>query len=1133
MKKWFILPRYKDLFAISILFLISLTPFLWLKGNYLVLGHDSGIPLSPTPHFLDRLQTWTFRYDAGTDQTFALGGFFIHGFEALLNRLPLTLSVQQSVQFSVYIFLMGLAMYLFCRTVFPDDDRVIAITAAVFFQINHFVLQGWFIAERTKFSLYIALPLLLLLLYKLFTTRSSPITLASVSSLILFVLNGGGFLPLYASIFLCLGLWSIVFITLERDKKRGIQRILYYGITLGITSLLLQMYWLLPYAVYVKSNFQVEVAKSGGIDGVINWVKSISQNTSYLNLLRLQGIQEWYVNVEHPYAKYYFSNVLLVLASYCFIGVFLFAVLQLQKSKYKRQLVLLVSTILIALFFMAGSHPPFGSVYLFFIKHIPGFIAFRTPYYKFAPAFYVCFGPILGVFFYFVTSQKVLRKIPWLIKVSVPVVLLCLYFFPFFSSNFFQYTHHLSTKVSVPEYVTEYAQYSNSPDFPYKRILLLPGNSPENSVYSYAWGYWSLASLQSLLDRNAYISPSYGLSLEKKMVIDLYSALQSNNSNWEVLADHLHVDAILIQRDFTPYYYRGRLVDAGTFETALSDSKRVKVDRLFGQWELYSFESHAQAIAKQYIEVEDKTSQFGVASFLAKLFPENNIIFTDGKIDNAAVERRASVLFPECQDCLLQRTQSYFADSKVVFTPGSSLESLGHFMTFFSDKSQTASPVESLHTLYVLQASFNRKVESDARVSIWRVYFQQLARYSKELDTYLTQFDQTSQQNSVLQGYYNNLLFQLSQLKDMSKLVDKQEEAELFLESTALVKKMITSSESKLVSTQIIHKNIFLADVSVPGEYAMYVHTPSMNVSSNERQKRLQLRHNDENLQRDIDPTLDWQNIGTLFLDKGGQKLELEDVELDDSKYFPKEILDQSNKDEGYAVIVRSTQNCSKIPIGQLSSDRYNLSFEIKSGLGEFEPSFHVTYDEEKLPELPFWGITQKISDSSWKKIQIPFAATERKQYEFKICDSGAKEDRTVYLRKLKLDREVEPLIALVHEDTASVVSTPSGETKYSLPTNTHILVDSSSVTTGILRLPLPYSPNWEISNSQSRTIRTDGDLLGIVISDASDGQQFHTELQYKLQKYYKIGWTISAVSCLFIFLTLLFIHYSHAQKNT
>src|SRR3989338_7803664 len=172
MKKFFYSINKRVMLELLIIFSLSLFPLNWFPGDTVITGHDSGNALIPINHFLDRLYVWTNRWGLGSDQSYALGAFFIHGLEALISSLGATLQWQQKINYIFWLFLPGLTMYIFAYFTFPKK-RYLPLIASVLFMFNHFLLQGWFVTERTKFSTYAVLPLLLLYIFKMHEGRIS------------------------------------------------------------------------------------------------------------------------------------------------------------------------------------------------------------------------------------------------------------------------------------------------------------------------------------------------------------------------------------------------------------------------------------------------------------------------------------------------------------------------------------------------------------------------------------------------------------------------------------------------------------------------------------------------------------------------------------------------------------------------------------------------------------------------------------------------------------------------------------------------------------------------------------------------------------------------------------------------
>src|SRR5438046_113625 len=67
--------------------------------------------------------------------------------------------------------------------------------------------------------------------------------------------------------------------------------------------------------------------------------------------------------------------------------------------------ILLLLLSLVGIFLSAGGHPPLGNVYIFMMKHIPGFASFRSAYYKFMPTVYLSFAILIATAVYYLLNK--------------------------------------------------------------------------------------------------------------------------------------------------------------------------------------------------------------------------------------------------------------------------------------------------------------------------------------------------------------------------------------------------------------------------------------------------------------------------------------------------------------------------------------------------------------------------------------------------------------------------------------------------------------------------------------------------------------------------------------------------------
>jgi len=624
MKKIF---KNKTFIELFIIFLLGLTPLLWFKNDLVIAGHDAGLPLDPIAHFLDRLYVWTERFGFGADQSVSLSGLFIHGSEAFVSSIVHSLQAEQKIIFIFWFVLPGITMYYFASKIAQKHNlKYFTLPVVIFYMFNHFLLQGWFIVERTKFSLYAALPLILSLLFDWKEGKRGAIKTSLLISLILLFLNGGGSLPLFGGIIIAF-LAFIIFYLVKEFSIRNVSRIFVLILVTIITSIFLNAYWILPYGYYSLHSYSTEVLKAGGVAGILGWIRYISQETSFVNLFRLQGIPDWYNNVSHPYANIFLENPILIIISLLIPILAFSSLLIVKKKEVKEKILFFAFLALLSMFFSAGSHPPFGAMYLFLVNNLPGFIAFRTPFYKFAPALWFSYAILIGFALNYYLNIIEKKK---LIFSKVLLALFCtgviLYSFPFLTGSFFDYSKsERSTRIKVPDYILRFGEWSQSPERKNKRTLVLPPLNFINRYESYSWGYWSLTPLTSLITNSPMVNQA-GLTKNEIEIVDkLYWMMKTNEPGWQDLSKFLGIESFLLRKDIN-WNSKDSLTDKPSMYTEALKESDLLMAKKFGEWEVYDFKGEknnnnitvASSLSYLYGDVSDLDLLFSLPNMNIK-----------------------------------------------------------------------------------------------------------------------------------------------------------------------------------------------------------------------------------------------------------------------------------------------------------------------------------------------------------------------------------------------------------------------------------------------------------------------------------------------------------------------------------
>lgn len=567
-----------------IIFIFSLVPLLWFSGGQLILGHDSGFRLNYIEHLKNLFYSWHPNTNFGIDWSLYHGFIPIQLVETVTSYLTGSLVWGERLAFVWWFFAIGFSMVLFVRYFFPEKKfTVMRIIVPTYWMFNFYILQGWAIAERAKFSLYIALPLMIVIFFKTMRKEWSVIGGAITFGLLFFLVNGGGSPPLYGGILVTFALLVMYF---RSPRTLGI-----IG-AFGLCFILLNAYWILPQARLFTGNYAEAVSSRGGIEGLIAWEREITKYASITNILRLQGFPNWYNNPEHPYASSYQTRPLLVTLSFVPIVVVVLGLLFLRRTiqKKDRQILFFLGTLFVAgLFFSSGSHAPFGVIYTYLMRHVPGFAVFRSSLFKFAPMVYL---PVIIFFGYFVSIFFDSRNRRTL---TIGIIIACsivFYHFPYLTANLFSIKGGFSTRVTVPRYVNDMADYLGEQTHPTDRILIVPAldvgfiNSP---IDTYVWGYYSLDVLPRIIVNRSFVAND---SNDDSLVRLVYQSLQNGDEQTFLrLVQAAGITHVLWRGDVKLTPDTQKQMSVFRWEEALANTGALRLMREVGAWRLYMVES--------------------------------------------------------------------------------------------------------------------------------------------------------------------------------------------------------------------------------------------------------------------------------------------------------------------------------------------------------------------------------------------------------------------------------------------------------------------------------------------------------------------------------------------------------------
>lgn len=674
---------------VFIIFFLSLTPLLWLRQGEVILGHDSGFRLDPFRYLQTLWYSWDHSGGFGVD-LIGYKGFLIGQLpEALLVRLTHSLSFGQTLSFVFLFFIIGCSIYICVNTLFPDRKYwIMRLLASAGYMYNLFLLQGWFITERAKFSLFAALPLVFIICWLTLLEKYSILKGSILFSWIFFLLNGGGSPPLYGGILVTLGVLVFIDVVAGFCIRQGLARIwrvIRIMVTMGLFTVLINAYWVVPQLYQLLHQYGTRLSSMGGFGGIMAWESYVSTLASFSNLFRLQGIPDWYNNRLHPYAAFYNQPILIFLS---FLPILSFTYVLFRRDwwgEFKRSYQLLGT--LIAIWFVgmiltAGSHPPAGFIYASLVRYIPGFAIFRTAFYKFGPALWFSAILLYSLSANVILMKLIRNKILYGLAACVVLVGLMLFHYPYFFTNFFLWNAPFTTKVQVPNYVMDMISYINTTyDDQKPRILILPPVDTSYHTDGYEWGFWSL----DLFTRLGLSSPTIANDRDSPIVLAMYNAIEDGNMRvFSNLAKQSGVTKILWRDDVLYSNKKTTSANFSSMKKTIDGFREATEEKRFGKWTLYALSDVGdaeQVHAATVLVQADTPGEFKASLFALEDVQNLPILFTDNipATDVQQLMAQWSVISAQCVYCdpsQLKKIEETKTVSKVNFLPDSPLYGL-------------------------------------------------------------------------------------------------------------------------------------------------------------------------------------------------------------------------------------------------------------------------------------------------------------------------------------------------------------------------------------------------------------------------------------------------------------------------
>ncbi|MFA6073865.1 MAG: hypothetical protein WC758_07160 [Candidatus Woesearchaeota archaeon] len=572
------IEKIKKNWLLIILVLFSLVPILWFvgKGNVLINGLDTNFPLDPLIWFRRRFFVWYDISNAGSDFSSSISGLFFHLIQVIPHALGFSLQKVEIISLVFWYLLMVFSSFLFIKSV-GVKNKFAQLVFVLVYSFNIYLFNTWENVKVSNLALYISLPLFMALLNFHWSNKINTSRLFFYSFLISIIASGSGINPAYF-IVIILGIVVFTCVKLIFSKKYW-KNIIKSVVFLLLTLILVNLYWILP----LFSNLFINSKISSLSDiGLTNWLDSLSQNTSLLNVLRLQGAWDWYSTSSDgqplylPYTLNYLYKLPFVLFSFVLPSLTLLSFIFMKNKNQIQHYLLFGMFLVIGVFMGAGTHYPTGLIYRFLVDKIPFFSFFRSPWYIFTPFLTLAYAGLTSLLFENVlnvfpkTKIKIMKIYTYSVHIVgvVFMVSYLLYSYPLITGKIFRPLRHDGFFVNFPHYVWETQSWLESTGLIKGRIITYP----DDQIEDFSWGYRGTDTILALFSSKEFFTPSFNISSQvlKDLLEGFYLSIKNENYDSAVnIMKYLGVDTIFNRKDFisiSPKLNEENLVEKYTSE---------------------------------------------------------------------------------------------------------------------------------------------------------------------------------------------------------------------------------------------------------------------------------------------------------------------------------------------------------------------------------------------------------------------------------------------------------------------------------------------------------------------------------------------------------------------------------------
>jgi len=581
---------------------LGLVPLLWFKGD-LIAGGDILWLLDSGRSAETYRYAWAERITGGSANLTSAYPIPIAYLDSFLKWLGFSAVAAEQAYFVLYFMAAGLSMWYLVSVISKGRGaEVWKLSSSLLYMFNPFMIVNNPL-NTNFFTVYAVTPLMLALWIKGLDGEKGQTRYAMLIGLLSLAYTTANINPPAVSTIPIL-LFAYLLYHLLMNRGSTIASLKFAASTCLI-YVLVNIWWMVTYfPEAIGSNPQIEQAYVG------NELFFTLGATKLLEALRFMGSWGWRtVHYQMPYFPFYptYDTPFFLVITYA-VPILAFSSLLLTRrweGKQQRMILFFALMAVVGLFLTKGTTPPFGFLYEWAWRHVPGFWTFREPFSKFTPltllSMSILFSASVNAIYNKIADYGKAKGSRWirLASASIPALvggMILLIGFPLLNGEvIWDYWNGSmrSWHVDIPDYWREARAWLSQEDRE-SRILLLPKAQMYGHVYNWKSGAMFGAPVALVLLDNPLIYFDSGpIRNAEHMANKIYDILQpGNQSDATPLLRLLNVRYVLQQNDLAWDFAGEGSLPPDQMKQILDNQQNISFEKTLGMLDFYTVDDY-------------------------------------------------------------------------------------------------------------------------------------------------------------------------------------------------------------------------------------------------------------------------------------------------------------------------------------------------------------------------------------------------------------------------------------------------------------------------------------------------------------------------------------------------------------